>query len=333
MGHGQTLALSLALPLALSLALAVALTGADPSSAQDLKFQGPVKLYAGFAAGGQSDILARVIADKLKDRLDRAVVVENKTGAGGRIAVEAVKSAPPDGSALVLANISQMSVAPLIYGDLPYDSTKDFTPISKVVEFQIALATGKQTQAQDMASALAWLKANPDNGTSGNPGNGSLPHLYGLELATATGLNLQPVPYRGGAPIVAALIQGELAIGWAGVGDFLEQHRSNLVRIIAVTGTARAPELKDVPTFTELGFKAVEPNGWIGVFAPAGLAPEITARYHRELVAVLSDATTRAKLESFGFIVVAGTPNDLKSQVAADLAKWKPVVDKAGIKP
>lgn len=298
-----------------------------------LKFQGPVKFFAGFAAGGQSDILARIIADQLKDRIGRPVIVENRTGAGGRIAVEAVKASPPDGSALVLANISQMSVAPLIYADLPYDSTRDFTPISKVVEFQIALATGRQTQAQDFAAMLTWLKANPGKGTSGNPGNGSLPHLYGLDLAAATGLDLRPIPYRGGAPIVAALTQGDLAMGWAGLGDFLEQHRAGQIRMVAVTGSARAAELKDVPTFTELGFKSVEPNGWIGFFAPAGLPADLVALYHREITAVLRDPGIRARLESFGFVVIAGSPDELQAQVLADLVKWKPVVEKAGIKP
>lgn len=304
-----------------------------PVSAQELKFQGPIKIYAGFAAGGQSDILARIIADRLKDKLNRAVVVENKTGAGGRLAVEAVKTSPPDGSAIVLANISHMSVAPSIFPDLPYNSTRDFTPISKVVEFQIALATGTQTQAKDFQSMLAWLKANPGKGTSGNPGNGSLPHLYGLELATATSLDLTQVPYRGGAPIVAALIQGDLAMGWAGIGDFLEQHRANQARIVAVTGTKRSPLLADVPTFSELGNKAMEPNGWIGVFAPAGLPAELTTLYNRELVDVLTNPDNKAKLESFGFVVTASTPEGLRAQVEADLAKWKPVVEKAGIKP
>ena len=179
------------------LILSVVVTGvcalglAMRATAQELKFQGTVKLYAGFAAGGQSDILARILADKLKDRIGRVVVVENKTGAGGRIAVETVKASPPDGSALVLANISHMSIAPLIYADLPYDPLRDFTPISKVVEFQIALATGKQTGAQDMAALLTWLQSNPENGTSGNPGAGSLPHLYGLELASASGRELR----------------------------------------------------------------------------------------------------------------------------------------------
>ncbi len=319
--------------LAVVAAACIFLAAGVAAHAQELKFQGPIKLYAGFPAGGQSDILARIIADRLKDKLNRPVVVENKTGAGGRLAVEAVKTSPPDGSALVLANISHMGVAPLIYPDLPYDPTRDFTPISKVVEFQLALATGTQTKAQDFVGLLAWLKANPDKGTSGNPGAGGLPHLYGLELATATNLDLTHVPYRGGAPIAAALVQGDLAIGWAGIADFLEQHRGGQARIVAVTGTSRSAQLTDVPTFSELGFKAMEPNGWIGVFAPAGLAADLAALYHRELVSVLTSPENKAKLESFGFVVTASSPDALKAQVDADLAKWKPVVAKAGIKP
>lgn len=321
------------LPASAFTVFALLAIGGGTAVAQDLKFQGPIKIYASFAAGGQSDILARIIADRLKDKLNRPVVVENKTGAGGRLAVEAVKTSPPDGSALVLANISHMGVAPLIYPDLPYNSTRDFAPISKVVEFQVALATGTQTAARDFLAMLAWLKANPGKGTSGNPGNGSLPHLYGMELATAAGLDLTQVPYRGGAPIVAALIQGDLAIGWAGIGDFLEQHRANQGRIVAVTGTRRSPLLADVPTFSELGYKALEPNGWIGVFAPAGLPAELITLYNRELVDVLTNPENKAKLESFGFVVTASTPDALKAQVEADLSKWKPIVETAGIKP
>ena len=226
-----------------------------------------------------------------------------------------------------------MSIAPLIYADLPYDPLRDFTPISKVVEFQIALATGKQTGAQEMAALLTWLKANPDKGTSGNPGAGSLPHLYGLELASATGQELRHVPYRGGTPIIAALTQGELAMGWAGAGDFLEQHRAGQIRIVGVTGAARSPELKDVPTFNELGFHGIATNGWIGVFGPTGMPADIAALYHRELASILQDPAIRTKLEQFSFVVAGGAPDDLKAQVIADQAKWKSVVAKADIKP
>lgn len=314
-------------------AVAVVLGAALPAKAQELKFQGPVKIYVGFAAGGQSDILARVLADRLKDRLGRGVVVENKTGAAGRLAVEATKTAPPDGSALALANIAQMSVAPSIYKDLPYDPLRDFTAIGKVTDFQIALVTGKQTGARDFAATMAWLKANPDKGTSGNPGSGSLPHLYGFELAAQTGLKLTPVPYRGGAPIVSALTQGELAIGWAGITDFIEQHRAGQVRIVAVTGSARSPQLAEVPTFAELNLPTVSGNGWIGLFGPAGLPADVVALYARETSAVLAEPQVQDKLGALGLIVAPSAPEAMRAQVEADLLKWKAVITKAGITP
>lgn len=324
--RGQSLALALASAL-------LVLGWSAGAQSQDLKFQGPVKLYVGFAAGGQSDLLARIMADKLKDRLGRAVVVENKTGAAGRLAVEAVKSSPPDGSAFVLANIAQMSVAPLIFKDLPYDPQKDFSAIGKVTDFQIAMVTGKQTAATTFAETVAWLKANPAKANSGNPGSGSLPHLYGFELATAIGLPLQPVPYRGGAPIVAAIAQGDLAIGWGGVTDFIEQHRSGQVRIVAVTGAKRSTQLADVPTFTELNVPSVSANGWIGMFGPAGMPADLVALFVREVGATLSDATVRERLEGLGLIVAPSSPDAMMAQIQSEMQRWRSVVEKAEIKP
>lgn len=313
------------------LCLFVGAVAAPANAQQELKFQGPIKIYAGFAAGGQSDILARLVADRLKERLGRPVVVENKAGAGGRIAVETVKPLPPDGSALALANIAQMSTAPLVFTDLSYDAIKDFTPITKAVDFQVALATGKLTSAQDYKAMIAWLKANPDKGTSGVPAIGGLPHLFGIQLGKATDLKLTAVPYRGGQPILAALVQGDLAMGWGGVADFIEQHRGGVVRIVAVTGTSRSPQLPDVPTFSELGVKANEPNGWIGYFGPKGMAADIVALYHREITAALKDPVIKARLEGLGFIITATAPEALAQQIAGDHKTWKPVIDAAGL--
>ncbi len=304
----------------------------EQAQAQDVKLQGPVKILVGFSAGGQSDLLARIVADRMKDTLATPVVVENKTGAGGRIAVAAAKSASADGTTLVLANISHMSVAPSIYKDLPYDPAKDFSPIGRVADFQIALTTGVQTGAKDFETLLGWLKANPDKASSGNPGSGSLPHLYGFELGTATGLKLTAVPYRGGAPIVAALNQGELAMGWASVTDFIEQHRAGKLHIVAVTGSRRSAQLPDTPTFAELGYPSVSSNGWIGLFGPGGMKPEVIAKLHKALTAALADASVNEKLAKLGMIVSPSTGAELAAQVAADRKKWQPVIELAGIK-
>lgn len=316
---------------AIAVCLSASVSSAPAVAQQELKFQGPVKIYAGFAAGGQSDILARLVADRLKDKLGRPVIVENKAGAGGRIAVETVKPLPPDGSALALANIAQMSTAPLVFTDLSYDAVKDFTPICKAVDFQVALATGKLTGAQDFRGMIAWLKANPGKASSGVPAIGGLPHLFGIQLGKATDLALTAVPYRGGQPILAALVQGDLAMGWGGVADFIEQHRGGVVRIVAVTGTVRSQQLSDVPTFSELGVTANEPNGWIGYFGPKGMPADIVALYNREITAALKDPAIAARLEGLGFIITATSPQALAQQIASDHKTWKPVIDAAGL--
>ncbi len=314
-----------------AIAVALALASTPANAQQELKFSGPVKIFAGFAAGGQSDLLARIVADRLRDKLGRSVVVENKTGAGGRIAVEAIKASPPDGSALAIANIAQMSTAPLVFTDLTYDPLKDFTPIAKAVDFQVVLATGKLTQTAELKGLVAWLKANPDKNSSGVPALGGLPHLFGIELGKATGLQLQAIPYRGGAPIAAAILQGDIAMGWAGVGDFIEQHKAGTMKIVASTGKTRSPQLPDVPTFLELGFPSNEPNGWIGYFGPKGLPTDIAAMYEREIIAALKDPAIAKKLVEYGFIVTAEPGTAVTAQIEADFKKWKPVVEAAGL--
>jgi tripartite-type tricarboxylate transporter receptor subunit TctC len=304
---------------------------ATQAGAQELKFQGPLKIIAGFPAGGQSDILGRLVADQLKDKLGRPVVVENKTGAGGRIAVETVKNAPADGSQLVLANISHMSLAPLVFADLAYDPVRDFTPITKAVEFQIALTTGKLTAAKSLKDLLEWVKANPAKNSFAIPGSGSLPHLYGIELGKASGIAMQAIAYRGGAPMIPAVKQGEVAMAWAGVADFITQHKAGEMTIVAVTGAKRSPQLPEVQTFTEAGYKTNEPNGWIGFFGPKGMPAALAELYNREIVAALKAPSVVAKLTEFGFIITATTAKEQADQIVSDQIKWKPVVDSAGL--
>lgn len=298
-----------------------------------LKFNGPLKIYSGFPVGGQSDLLARLLADKLKDRIGRPVVVENKTGAGGRIAIEAVKNLPPDGSSLVVANISHMGIAKLTLPDLPYDPVKDFTAITKAVDYQLALVTGPLTGAKDFKSLVDWLKANPDKANSGLPALASISHVYDSTLIEALGLKVQQIGYRGSTPIATALLQKEVAMGWAGIADYIQQHRAGTLSIVAVSGAKRSAELPDVPTFPEHGVPQLGPNGWIGLFAPPNLPDEITTLYNRELVAILREPEMEKKLQPFGFLITATSSAEMKTQVETDLVKWRPVVDKAGIKP
>lgn len=296
------------------------------AQAQELPFQGPIKIVAGFAAGGQTDVLARLVAERMSDALKRSVIVENRLGAGGAVAAEAVKNAPADGSTILISNIVVMSLATLSTPNLRYEFARDFVPILQVAEYQLALATGQMTGAKTLAELAAWLKANPDRANYGVPAAGSLPHLYGVAMAEALGLKLTMVPYRGGSPIVTALAGGHLAAGLAGAGDFSEQHKGGMVRVVALSGTERNPVMPDVPTFAELGFKGFEENGWNGFFAPIGTPPEVVSLYARVIQEALADPQLRAKVEGLGLNVVVKPGAELGARIPAERERWRPIV-------
>ena len=163
------------------------------------------------------------------------------------------------------------------------------------------------------------------------PAPGSLPHLFGLQVAKAAGVPMVVVPFRGGAPIANALIGGQLAVGLSATADFVEQHRAGTMRIVAASGTGRLPALGDVPTFADLGLKGFEENGWNGFFAPAGVAPAVIAAYNKAIVAALTSPDVVAKLEGFGFLVTTSTPDAIGAQIVAEQAKWKPLLAEAGV--
>lgn len=310
-------------------ALIGALVAAVPAAAQTLPFEGAIRIVCPYPAGGSSDTLARLVADKMQAALGRSVIVENRTGAGGRIAAEYMKTVPADGSQILLANIVIMVLSPLSE-KVGYDPVQDFAPITRTGDYQIPLATGPMTGAKDFAALAAWLKANPEKANYGVPAPGSLPHLYGLQVARVAKVPMVMVPFRGGAPIATALIGGQIAAGLSAAADFAEQHRAGSLRIVAFSGTQRAPTLPDVPTFAELGLKGFEENGWNGFFAPAGTPAAVVARYNAVIVEALKDSGVREKLEALGFLVTSSSPEALAQQVVAEREKWKPLLIEAG---
>lgn len=311
--------------------LAVALAGA-PAAAQELPFEGPVTIIAGYPAGGTSDALARTVAAELEKKLGRSVVVENKTGAGGRVAVQELMNSPADGSVLLVGNIVMMVLAPLTFSDIGYDPLTDLAPVTKATDYAIVLATGAMTGAQDLESLLAWLRENPDQASYGVPAAGSLPHLFGVQLAETTGLPLNMVAFRGGAPIATALVGGQVAAGISAPGDFGELHKAGKLKIVAASGTQRGPGLEDVPTFAELGHEGFEENGWNGFFAPKGTPAEVVDIYNKAIVEILADPAVVKKLEEFGFIVTSSTPEELHALIESGRKKWGPLIEAAGVK-
>lgn len=317
-----TLAAAVCLPLA-----------AAPLAAQGAKLpDGPMKLVAGFAPGGSSDAMARLVAKHLEGTLQRTIIIENKAGAGGRIAAQEMTRATPDGSTFLIANIVNALLIPLTFSDAKYHPLKDFTLLGTGGDFQIAFATGPMTGAKDLKGLITWMKANPDKAVYGVPAAGSIPHLYSLQLAKTAGIDMRLLAMKGGAPIANDLLAGQIPFGVAGLADFGELHKADKIKVVAVSGTKRAPGFEDVPTFGEQGMAGFESNGWLAFFAPPGMAKDVQVLLSGALIKALGDKETSARLTGLGFIVTPGGPDELKALVERDIKKWGPLIEAAGVK-
>jgi tripartite-type tricarboxylate transporter receptor subunit TctC len=309
--------------------LGLVLAGAVP--AQELP-SGPVRFVVGFAAGGSTDAMARIIADKLADRIGRQIVIENNAGASGRLAAEQVRKAPPNGSTVLVGNIGMVVLAPVTFKDLPYDPLRDFAPVVRAADFQLVVTAAAETGARDLKSFVAWLRDNRDKANLGVPLQASLSHLTALRFGDAVEAPATMVVYRGSAIMMQDLLGGRLAGGVAAAGDFAEQHRAGTMRILAASGLRRPPSLDDVPTFSELGINGLDANGWNGFLLPAGTPKALVERYNREIQAVLASPDVAARLEALGFVVPpANTPEAFAEDIRRGMESWRPLVQAAGL--
>jgi tripartite-type tricarboxylate transporter receptor subunit TctC len=307
------------------LALALA---AQPAAAQE-KIHKPVRLVVGFAAGGSVDLVARMMAERLAPRLGQPVLVENKPGGLVRVAIDAVRSATPDGTTLLLTSSTPLVVTPHAYARMPYDAQRDLVSVARLVNGQQGFALGPMSGARSWPEYVAWIKANPDKAFFASSGVGSMGHLVGVVLANTSGLRIEHVAYKGSGQYNAELMGGQVSAGISGIADASEFHRSGKLRIVATSGAERSRALPDVPTFRELGVP-MDLSLWYGVFAPAGTPPAIVERLGRELVAIVGDLTER--FVSLGLDPAAAGPKATAEQLAADYARWRPVVQQAGFK-
>ena len=314
------------LALAASAGLALA---AAPARAQVDK---PVRLLVGFAPGGSADIAARLVADRMKDELKQPVVVENRPGAGGRLAAEAVKNAPADGSVLMLTPIVVTVLAPLVFSKLPNDPLADFAPVAQVANFQFALAVNANHPAKTMKDLVAWYKANPTKANYGSPAPGSLPHFFGVMIAKGANVELVHVPYNGGGPMMNALMGDQLTAAIDTTVEQVELHRTGKVRILGTSGATRSTLLPDVPTFSESGLSGVEGTAWFAVYAPAK-TPEATVRQLNAAInKALANGELRERFAKLGLEPSGGTPADLSARMAQDTARWAPIVKASGFR-
>jgi len=314
--------------VALAAMAALALVAA-PSLAQD-RIDKPVRIIVGFPPGGTADVMARAVADKMKDTLGQPVIVENRPGAIGRIAADAVKAAAPDGSTIMVMPIGPMAVVPHTYKTLSYDPLKDFAPIGMGSTFQFAVAAGPQSGAKTWSEYVVWAKANPGKSSYATSGAGSLPHFFGLLVARESGIELLHVPYKGSAAYMNELLGGNVPLAVDAIADLTEQHRAGKIRILASSGAKRSTAVPDVPTFAELGIKGVEAEGWFGFFAPAKTPKAIIDQLNRSLNQALTSPEIAQRLAGLGLDPATSTPEEFARILAADYAKWGPVVKASG---
>ncbi len=294
---------------------------------------GSVRLLVGFPPGGGTDAIARALADKLKDLLGVPVVVENKAGAGGQIAAQALKAAAPDGTTLFLSHDHSVSVIPLTIKNPGFDPEKDFAPVAGFGTFANVLALSGGTPAKTLPEYVAWVKSRGGKDTIGVPAPGSIPEfLVGL-IGAKYGLDLQAAPYRGSAPMIGDMMGNQIRAGIASTADFMEQHKAGKLRIVAAIGDKRQPLLPDVPTFTELGFANLEDLPYYGIFAPAGTPAPVVERFGQALQKAIAMPDVHEKLVGLGLSV--GYQN--QAQFAGTVRKygqtWARIIKASGFQP
>ena len=293
-----------------------------------------VKIINGFPAGGTADATSRRVGDKLAGSAytKNPGVVENKTGAAGRIACEAVKNANPDGSTLLLTPYSMMSLYPHIYAKLSYDPVKDFAPVVIASSLTHGLAVGPLVpdSVKTVKDYLAWAKANPKDASYGSPAAGSTPHFLGALLGLNNHVDLKHIPYRGSIPGVADMIGGQLASMVTPHGDFLANHKAGKIRILATSGAKRSPFVPEVPTFVESGFPDLVVEEWFGFYAPARTPANVVANANAAINAALKDKTLIDSLAIQGLIPVGGTSEEMARSQRAEYERWGPLIKRIG---
>lgn len=288
----------------------------------------PIRLVMPFAAGSATDALARILADDLQTALGRAVIVENKTGAAGRIGVQSVRNAPPDGNTLLFTPIAPMAVYQHVYPALGYDPLRDFEPVSQVATFDFAVAVGADVPAASLADLVAWLKARPGQGNYGTPGAGTLPHLFAVLFGREAHLDLRHVPYKGASAAVNDLLGGQVPMVFANTGELLELHKAGRIRILATSNATRSSFLPDTPTFQEAGYP-ITGIGWHGVFAPRGTPTEVLDRISRQIATALQTERVRGRVIAMGFEPTGTSRDRLAEILARDAEVWEPAVKAA----
>jgi tripartite-type tricarboxylate transporter receptor subunit TctC len=290
----------------------------------------PIRLIVPYAAGGATDVTSRTIAPRLSEKLGQQIIVDNRPGGAAILGMSLVAKAPADGYTMLMATIA-FAANPALYSKLPFDSLKDFTPVSLVATVPTVLAIHPSVPARSARELIALAKAKPGSLNFASAGNGTINHLAPELLKYMTGTSMVHVPYKGGSFVVTAVLSGEVSMAFTTTPTSLEFFKQGKLIPLAVSGTSRLAVLPDVPTLSETvkGFDAVE---WQGIVVPAGTPKEVIGILHKEIVSTLTDPAVRERILAQGSVIVGSTPQEFEAHIKADLAKWAKVAKETGIK-
>lgn len=292
----------------------------------------PLHIIVGYAPGGSTDRVARIVGEKLQARLGVPVIVDNKTGAGGRLAAQFVKAAPANQNVLLVANPATMVVAPLVFKDNGYDPERDFVPVSHVNDYEFSIAVGPAVPVRELTHLLAWLRANPAQANFGVPATGSLPHFFALMIGEKAKVTAQVVGYRGSAPLNSDLMGGQLPVAVDTFDTQLPQHEGGKIRILAVSSEKRSPLAPAIPTFKEAGIDLAA-TGWNAFFAPASMPKAKVEMLAKAIHDVMEDKDTQRKFADQKMNPVVATQAQTVAMLKKYREQWAPVVKKSGYQP
>jgi tripartite-type tricarboxylate transporter receptor subunit TctC len=292
------------------------------------------RMIVGFAPGGSSDVTARLLVEQMRGYAS-TIIIDNRPGAGGRIAVETAKAGAPDGSVLLLSPASMIVLYPHLYKPLGYDPVQDLIAVTTVCAFPFVLSVGPLVprDVRTLADFIQWCKANPKLASYGTSGAGSMLHFAGMMLARAANFDFTHVPYKGASPALQDLLGGQVASTVGVLGIALPHIQAGILRALAMTGATRSSFLPDVPTLTEAGFSGLEITEWQGLFVPARTPPAVVHALNRSVRDALDTAEVKAGLIKLSFEAGGTSPEQFADIVRADIARWEPIVKASGFTP
>jgi tripartite-type tricarboxylate transporter receptor subunit TctC len=310
------------------LAAAVLAIAATTAAAQEYPTR-PIKLIVPFPPGGGTDILARVVAQKVAENNKWTVVVDNRPGAGGNIGVDAAAKSPPDGYTLVMGQTSNLAINPSLQKKMPYDSQKDLAPIALVGQGPVAVVVRTESPYKSFADLVKAAKAKPGSVTMASPGNGTVAHLAGVQVMNVSGAKFEHIPYKGAGAAMPDLLGGNVDFFMSSVPTVQSHVANGKVRALAVTSTKRSPVLPDAPTIGE-AYKGFDAVTWFGILAPAGTPKPIIDKLNAEINKALQDPKVRETIGKEGGEVMGGTPQQMADHIKREIAAWAPIVKASG---